>query len=270
MRIPYLDLIVDALHYAKILPDWIVLPFSFIDGIGKVVFRPSPTSKLRISSYLGKDTYDLSKLEGEDIENKFTWVNGALSVAYDKQVSPSFMFHSSVSSSVFSSKWLPTNTTNTISIDNKISLYQFKSYGKWNYSHKGNIQIGVEPKRYNVNFDISGLSYTPLHMGESKFNELSAFAHWTFPLLKNGKIELGDRVTYFSYHDEIKQSLFARVSIQFPNNFKISGGWNTRHQGIMTVGNEEVILTMFEAWLPTPKDLGVMSSEQVSWSLAYF
>ena len=267
VRRTYLDLIVDALHLIKILPDWIVLPYNFIDGIGKVVFRPSPTSKLRISSYLGKDTYDFSKLEGDDIENKFTWVNGAFSIAYDKQVSPSFMYHSSISSSVFRSEWVPTDTISSIIIDNKISLYQFKSYGKWNYSQKGSIQIGVEPKQYNVNFDITGLSYTPLHMGERNFSELSTFAHWTFQLFNNGKIELGDRLTYFSYHDETKQSLFARASFQLPNNFKLSGGWHKRHQGIMTVGNEEVILTMFEAWLPTPKDRGVMSSEQVSFGL---
>ncbi len=216
---------------------------------------------------MGKDTYDLSKIEGDEPGNKFTCVNGSISITYDKQMSPSFMMHHNVSMSLFKLEWPPTDTISSIAIDNKISLFQFKTYSKWNYSQNGSIQVGIEPKQYKVNFDISGLSYLPLHLGASTFSEWSTFVHWTIPMLNIGKVELGDRLTYFTHPKETKQSLFGRTTLKLPFNFKFSGTWSTGHQGIMTVGNEEVLLTLFDAWLPIPQDFGVMSSVQVSFGL---
>ncbi len=264
LRRTYLDWIVDGLRTLHILPESIVLPYHFMDGVGKVIYRPTPTSKLRLSTYFGTDVYDLSKLDQDTTENKLIWNNRAVGLAYDAQISPQFRFHTSLSFSRFNTRWLPTDTVSTIQINNAIRLWQLKSFISRRFFGDYVLQVGIEPQFYVLDFDITGLSYTPLHLGRDVFTEQSAFIRGRVPVFNYGNIDLGDRFTYFQYQDVFRHSPSARLSVSLPGDARLTLGWNRTNQGIMTVGNEEVLLTMFEAWLPIPKDLGVMTADQVS------
>lgn len=268
LRRTYLDWIVDGLRALQLLPESIVLPYHFMDGVGKVIYRPTPTSKLRLSTYFGTDVYDLSKLDQDTTENKLIWNNRAVGLAYDAQLSPQFRFHASLSFSRFNTQWLPTDTVSTIQINNAIRLWQLKSFITRRFSGDYVLQIGIEPQFYVLEFDIAGLSYTPLHLGRDVFTEQSAFIRAKVPVSTVGQMEVGDRFTYFQYQDVFRHSPSARLSVSLPGDARLTLGWNRTNQGIMTVGNEEVLLTMFEAWLPIPKDLSVMTADQVSIGVA--
>jgi len=264
LRRTYLDWVVDGLRNLHILPESVVLPYHFMDGVGKMVFRPTPTSKLRLSTYFGTDVYDLSKLDQDTTENKLIWNNRAAGLAYDAQLSPQFRFHASLSFSRFNTQWLPTDTVSTIQINNAIRLWQLKSFITRRFFGDYFLQVGIEPQFYVLDFDITGLSYTPLHLGRDGFTEQSAFILGKAPIFGSGQIDIGDRLTYFQYQDVFRHSPRVRLSVSLPGDARLTLGWNRTNQGIMTVGNEEVLLTMFEAWLPTPKDLGVMTADQIS------
>lgn len=261
IRRTYLDLILDLFRSVNILPDEIVLPYNFVDGIGKVVFKTSPRSRIQITSYWGNDTYDLTKLDMEDTQNKLTWGNRALGISFDRQLSPKYLFHSSVTYSEFYSKWLPTDTLSVIRINNRISYNQLKAYMQRSTSSLGKIRFGVELKPYSFYFRIKGLSYTSLRMDDISTGEYSVFGSASQLLSNKFRITLGNRMTYFSYHGKTTYSPQMALIILVSPQLTFTLNWGRYHQGIMTIGNEEVILTMFEAWLPTPKNLGIMSSE---------
>lgn len=262
IRRTYADLFVNTLNKMKILPDWMSLPYHFIDGMGKVVIKPDQRNRLEITSYLGKDSYDMNAINDDTTSGIYNWQNAALGLNFSTIISPQLVFRLRGSVSKFRAQLLPADTTNSEKIDNVFTGKTINAYFKLDNPFLGQIDVGGELSIYNYYLETKGFSYEPIYFEKNESRENSAFIRIdrNFGALFN--VTGGVRMTHFSIQDTLTFSPQLSLGWKLTPTHEIQLHWGKYHQDLMTIGTEEIILSMFDAWITVPADLPVMAAEQ--------
>ncbi len=229
IRRTYADLFVNTLNNMKILPDWLSLPYHFIDGMGKVVIKPGQRNRLEITSYIGKDSYDMNAVNDDTTSGVYDWQNAALGLNFSTIISPQLVFHLRGSVSQFRAQLLPADTTNPEKIDNVFTGKTINAYFKLDNPFLGQIDVGGEFSVYNYYLETEGFSYEPIYFEKNESRENSAFVSIdrNFGALIN--ITGGLRLTHFSLQDTITFSPQLSLGWTISPSHKIQVHWGKYH-----------------------------------------
>jgi hypothetical protein len=264
IRRTYADLFVNTV--TKTLSSDIKLPYYFFDGMGKVVIKPGNRNRLEITSYLGKDVYDMRVIDGDSSAGVYNWQNKALGFNYSNVINPQMVFYLRGSISQFRAEWVPSDTTRSNMIDNVFTGKTVNACFRYDHSFIGQIMAGAEYCSNDYYLKTKGFSYQPIYFEKNQSQENSAFfsINRQFGALFN--VGGGLRMTHFSIQDTLTFSPQISLGWKITSTHEIQLHWGKYHQDLMTIGTEEIILSMFDAWVTVPENLPVMAAEQLAFS----
>jgi len=264
IRRTYADLFVNTI--TKLISSDLKLPYYFIDGMGKIVIKPGNRNRLDITSYLGKDVYDMRVIDGDSSAGVYTWQNKALGFNYSSVINPQLIFYLRGSMSQFWAEWVPTDTMRSNMIDNVFTGKTINACFRYDHSFIGQIKAGAEFCTNDYHLKTKGFSYQPIYFEKNQSQENSAFLsiNRQFGALFN--VNGGLRMTHFSIQDTLTFAPQISLGWKINSTHEIQLHWGKYHQDLMTIGTEEIILSMFDAWVTVPENLPVMAAEQLALS----
>ena len=264
IRRTYADLFVNTI--TKLISSDLKLPYYFIDGMGKIVIKPGNRNRLEITSYLGKDVYDMRVIDGDSSAGVYTWQNKALGFNYSSVINPQLIFYLRGSMSQFWAEWVPTDTMRSNMIDNVFTGKTINACFRYDHSFIGQIKAGAEFCTNDYHLKTKGFSYQPIYFEKNQSQENSAFLsiNRQFGALFN--VNGGLRMTHFSIQDTLTFAPQISLGWKINSTHEIQLHWGKYHQDLMTIGTEEIILSMFDAWVTVPENLPVMAAEQLALS----
>jgi len=261
LRRTYADLLVDGLRVAHIFPNEAVLPYHFTDFMGKIVVKPSPRQRLEFTSYLGSDQYDLAVINGEPEKDEvYLWSNTAGGLAYSHLVSPRLSIHAETSWSQFFTELPPSDSLTNERIQNQFTALSARMFATLHARPFGIFRLGGESQFLRTRMYTKGFSYQPLNFPSTSSEEHSGFFDWTQDFSDHLTGHLGGRATYFSQTNTVALSPQISLGYRHTPLFDLALQWGIYHQGLLTIGTEEVLLSMFDAWVSVPDYLQVMSA----------
>jgi len=266
IRRTYADKFVDLLHKWKILASDMKLPYYFVDGMGKIVIKPGDRQRLEITSYLGRDLYDMSVLDDNPGLGQYIWQNSATGMNYTAVLSPQLAFHLRGSFSRFEAQWLQPDTANSERIDNVFTGNTLNAFFKFDNPQIGQVKLGAEYCFHRYHLQTKGFTYQPLDFNEDESRENSIFADVYRPLGALLYVRGGIRMTHFSLQDTLTFSPQFSCGVKISPKQEIQLHWGRYHQDLITIGTEEVILSMFDAWVTVPQYFPVMACTQYALS----
>lgn len=228
------------------------LPVDFYDLFFKLNYANNdfiPDAKFSVSAFISKDDVLNNNPKRED----FSWGNKTFNFNYF-QISDSPLFYQiSVSLSNFEGERIP-NESGAKRIVNEINDMTIKMDFNYVYDSKDELAGGfkimeVHSKLYLENF--RGQANDLLRHGTN----VSAFARYKFLMISNFGADLGARVNATrlagggpAYFVEPRASLTYRFipEIAFKNS------WGIYQQDLVTISDENEVVTIFEPWLITP------------------
>jgi hypothetical protein len=266
-RRTYFDLLLNGLRAADLLPREAVFPYNFTDGIGKFVIKPTRRQRIEFTSYAGLDKFNLSALNNEnDSKEIYLWSNYASGISYRNLLSPHVSIHAHGSWSRFYTEWLPADTSRSEKILNNLTGITSRIFGRLQHRF-GTSRFGGEAQFLKYQLQTKGFSYQPLNIPATKPEEYSLFFDWEFSFIDDFSFYLGNRTTYFSQVNSTVSS--PQLSLGYRNSqlLDIKINWEKSYQGMVTIGTEETMLSMFDAWVTIPEYLDPVNAEQLSLTL---
>jgi len=130
----------------------------------------------------------------------------------------------------------------------------------------GQIKAGAEWSSHHYHLQTKGFSYQPIYFEKNQSLENSFFfsINRQFGALFN--VGGGLRMTQFSIQDTLTISPQVSCGLKISPTQEIQLHWGKYHQDLMTIGTEEIILSMFDAWVTVPKHIPVITAEQYALS----
>jgi outer membrane cobalamin receptor len=198
-------------------PD-ILVPFLRKDGVpsrlgsseltAKVSHQLSGNSRISVSGYLGRDSYD-NQVEGggERLNNNFSWGNRVLNVRWIGIVSPSVFLQTSavythydfsLTHDLAGDPFLPSRVR--FSSDYAVEDLSLRAHAEHYYDEEHTIQGGVELVHHRIAGNVSAFSSqtAPLIMQGSSSWELAVYLQDQWRILQRVTAELGVRATTFT------------------------------------------------------------------------
>lgn len=265
IRRTYADLLANAILTVA-NSDW-RFPYNFIDGTGKIVIKPWQRHRIELSSYISRDNYDVGTADQSDFPC-YIWQNSAIGGKHIYFISPKINLINQISYSSFKAEYLPDDTTYTEYIDNELSSIQYKSYFSYSGNSFGKIRIGGEYQNIFYRLRSGGFSYQKLTIPRTEFEEISYFFDYSKKILSKIFFSIGSR---YIVAQKNKTGYSPFISLSYSINPSISTNiqFSRTHQNLLTLGTEEVLLSMFDAWVAIPEDIPMMEADQGVIGLEY-
>jgi len=151
-------------------------------------------------------------------------------------------------------------------IDNVFTGKTINACFRYDHSFIGQIKAGAEFCTNDYHLKTKGFSYQPIYFEKNQSQENSAFLsiNRQFGALFN--VNGGLRMTHFSIQDTLTFAPQISLGWKINSTHEIQLHWGKYHQDLMTIGTEEIILSMFDAWVTVPENLPVMAAEQLALS----
>lgn len=265
IRRTYADLLVNTiLSIAN--SNW-RFPYNFIDGMGKIVIKPWQRHRIELSSYIGRDNYDVGAADQSDLPC-YTWQNSAIGGKHLYFISPKINLTNQISYSSFIAEYLPDDTTYTEYIDNELNSLQYKSFLSYAGKSFGKIRIGGEYQNIFYRLRSGGFSYQKLAIPRTEFEEISYFFDYNTKIFNRIIFSMGSR---YIVAQKNKTYLSPFISFNYSINPLISTNiqFSRTHQNLLTLGTEEVLLSMFDAWVAIPENMPMMEADQGVFGIEY-
>ena len=259
-RRTYIDLPFNILWRLGLLDYSNRFPYHFTDGITSLVIKPTPTNRFKVTAYYSRDVFLNSVVDNDLGHGNFTWGNQAIGLSWDRLLSPALLLHADLSISEYRSTYLPPDTTVSNRINHWVLIRQVRPYLQFNSAALGTIRLGGELKPSTYFIKIEGFSHQPLSLDTTAANEHSVFITLNRDVGSFLSLKLGGRATYFAFQDTTVYSPQASLQINLGSRSDLTLHWGRYHQGVMTFGNEEIILDIFDAYRPVPAQLPVMKA----------
>jgi hypothetical protein len=265
VRRTYADLIANTI-FKLASSDW-RFPYNFVDGMGKIVIKPWEKHRIEFSSYIGRDIYDVGAADQSDLPC-YTWRNTAIGGKHVYFINPKLSLTTQISHSSFKAEYLPEDTAYTEYIDNELNSIQYKSYFSYAGRSLGKIRVGGEVQKLTYQLKSDGFSYQKLKIPPTHHAEISYFLDYYKEIFNGVYISTGGR--YISVREkDTKFSPFISIDYMITptiaTNFQIS----RTHQNLVTIGTEEVLLSMFDAWVGIPENIPMMEADQYVFGIKY-
>jgi len=262
VRRTYADLFVNTV--SNLTNSDMKLPYYFIDGMGKIVIKPGQRNRLEITSFLGKDVYDMRVIDEDSSAGVYSWQNKALGFNYSNVINPQLVFYLRGSVSQFGAEWVPADTARSEMIDNVFTGKTINAHFRYENAIIGQIKAGAEFCANDYHLKTKGFSYQPIYFEKNQSLENSTFISIDRQFGALFSLNGGLRMTHFSIQDTLTLSPQLSLGWKITPSHEIQLHWGKYHQDLMTIGTEEIILSMFDAWVTVPENLPVMAANQYS------
>jgi len=267
LRRTYADLVFNSI--STVVGSKYRLPYHLTDGMGKLVFKKKKRHRLELTTYFGRDYFDIGKMDQSEDIGDYIWANSAAGLRHFWYLSPQIYFVSKLSYSNFVANFTHDDPTYSDAIDNKFQTTILSTYLNYDNTYTGNLQLGGEIKKFKTSLYSRGFSYKPINFETQTPQELSVF----FNNEKNFRnligLKLGGRLTYFSNKEVNKLSHYISIEPYINSDFSINLQYSKTHQNMITLATEEVLISMFDAWCFPPENYPVMKSSQFAISGEY-
>jgi len=222
------------------------LPLSFYDVIAKVNTRWSDDTQLAIQGFLSDDNIRNPQIT----EPNFHWWNRAFGISVSQLLSDRFLAQGTFSRSFFSASVDPQQSSTSPQSTSIEDVYFNTSFTYFTDSHD-EIHFGFMYNLPEMSYqlvnaagfavDTSGTTVETALWGKYKWLAIEKFA-----------LEIGLRLNYISLLDEFKYAFEPRISfkLQLHPRLAFKGSFGRYRQRMITVSNEDDVISLFEAWIP--------------------
>jgi hypothetical protein len=227
------------------------VPLSFYDVIGKFTLQSTQESRFSIHFLLSND--DITH-EGNS-EPNYLWRNRGYGVSYEQLLGERLFVHFRLTYSRFVGQLFPQLSPGVRPQSTRVDEVNFTGDASYYVSAQSQLQAGmmwsipsIETKLVN-SADISITSSSAVT--ESALWLKYKFAH-LYPLV----IDVGARSNFVLLLSDLRYVIEPRVALRYQLSpflaFKASYG--RYHQQLMTISNEDDIISIFESWIPVPEE----------------
>ncbi len=221
------------------------LPLGFYDVIAKVNAGWGEDTRIAVHCLLSDDNVENSQIA----EPNYHWRNSALGVSVSQLLSDRFLAQGDFSRSFFSASVDP-RLSSTAPQSTSVEDAYFNSSITYFTDNRDEVQLGFMYHLPEMSYSlVNNAGFAANTSGSSIETAIWAKYKWTIPRFA---VELGTRMNYISLLDESEYAFEPRISFkfQFHPQFALKGSWGRYHQRMATVGNEDDIVSLFEAWIP--------------------
>ena len=262
-RRTYFDQLARLYYWAKDEPmDW---KYYFYDFQGKIVQNITPTSRLVLSQYQGRDQIKF-QLEQADSDVNFRWDWGNSTRSAEWRWVPNTKVVSTLSVANTSYQFdvnLKYSATDSLGSDaeaefivfNEIDDWTLKENLDWFISSAHTATLGLEIKDLGVKFNIGNGN---INFIDEQENNMIYSAIVQDKWQPNPVIMLqgGLRLTKYSAHDNLYYEPRLGFKYLLNTDLALKGAWGIYNQFIFTAQDEDAILSIVDFWNPIPENYG--------------
>jgi len=267
-RRTYFDQVARLYYWYKNEPmQW---KYYFYDIQGKLVQNITPTSRLTLSHYTGKDRiyFDLSR-SSNTVDFNWDWGNTTNSAQWRWVPNSRYISTLSLANTVYAfdvdMELTATDTSGQASstnfiILNKIDDWTLKENLDWIISAEHTLTTGFELKDLGVDFELSqgAQKFLDEHEANRIYSGIVQERWQPNPVIM---VQAGLRISKYSAHDNLYFEPRLGFKYLLNPNLALKGAWGQYNQFIFTAQDEDAILSIVDFWNPIPANYKAKSVE---------
>lgn len=224
-------------------------PYGFYDISYKANYTGSDEKLYTKVSVFGFNSRD--KLDQRTLEEAFQWENNIYGLNWVQAWESPLFSELSISSSGFSGQVDP-NESNALRRKNRVRDLTLKMDFTYMYQSRDELKVGYWMKYLNTNIDYEWPNRTSMQYEDYGAN-IGAFVKYKLQRFGNFSADIGTRVLVASLSKGTK--LFEpRVSLLWKIHplFSLKASWGIYSQDLITLTNENDVISLFEPWITVP------------------
>lgn len=226
------------------------VPLSFYDVIGKISFRSSQESRFAVHLFLSND--DLT--QDDVLQPNYLWRNRGFGVSYQELFGDRLYSDFRLTLSRFFAQLDPQKSRQIRPQSTKVEEVNF--YGNVSYFINPHEQLQAGMMWSIPNFEtklINGADF-PVNFSSS-VTETAVWLNYKHAKFFPFSFDVGARFNFVLFLSQPRYVLEPRVAIRYQllPNLALKGSYGRFHQQVMTVSNEDDIISLFESWIPVPE-----------------
>ena len=237
------------------------VPIDFYDLSFKVTYSSSDIFNNAKFSVFGYFTND--KVDYEDpFREEFSWQNNLVGFEWLQVYDIPLFSRLGISVSTFEGEVIPNLSTLKPRYN---SLQDFTISFDMNYVYDNRDEIGLGLKLKTVNSELTQVNYVGLESNYEDFaGNISVYGKYKFMRWKNFGLDAGTRINLTGLTESGSGTFEPRVSLtyRFIPSIAFKAAWGIYLQEVLTVSDEDEIISIFEPWIITPDYLNASKSIQ--------
>lgn len=225
-------------------------PFDFYDFIGRMNIATGESGRLSIHTLMTGDNI----IPSSEFEPEYSWANTAYGVSWFQVLEQKYLIETSFSFSNFIGELTPRLDTETSGRTSEISDVYFN--GSVTYFQDNGDQYGAGFMFRLPSYKYKFVNSANYERDEStKNSETGMWFKYKFKQWDPWAIELGVRSDLFAAVSANSSDAFeprAAVSYDFNQSLSAKFSYARVHQRVVTITNEDDIISLFQTWLPIP------------------
>jgi len=255
-RRTYVDVFTDLLNAAKKNdPNWQVIPaYYFYDVNAKVNYELSPTDKVYLSGYFGRDVFNFAR---GPFGFGFNWGNATGTARWNHVYSPKLFENTAATFTDYEYNISNTSNQLTFNLGSHVQDWSVKTDFDYLASSTHLIQFGAA-ETYHI-FDISRFSLqtsansTTTTLGNTLYgNELGVYASDDWDMSKRWKLNYGLRWSGFVSGNTFYNAPEPRIALRYKltDNISLKASYTSMEQYVRLVSNSGSTLPT-DIWYPS-------------------
>jgi len=237
------------------------VPIDFYDMSFKVTYSSSDifnNAKFSVFGYFTNDKVDYN----DPFREEFSWQNNLVGFEWLQIYDIPLFSRLGISVSTFEGEVIP----NLSSLKPRYnSLQDFTITFDMNYVYDNRDEIGLGLKLKTVNSELTQTNYVGLESNYEDFaGNISVYGKYKFMRWKNFGLDAGTRINLTGLTESGSGTFEPRVSLtyRFIPSIAFKAAWGIYLQEVLTVSDEDEIISIFEPWIITPNYLNASKSIQ--------
>jgi len=237
------------------------VPIDFYDLSFKATYSSSDifnNAKFSVFGYFTNDKVDYNN----PLREEFSWQNNLVGFEWLQVYDIPLFSRLGISLSTFEGEVIP----NLSSLKPRFnSLDDFTITFDMNYVYDNRDEIGLGLKLKTVNSEFSQVNFIGLESTIEDFaGNISVYGKYKFMRWKNFGLDAGARVNLTGLTESGSGTIEPRVSLtyRFIPSMALKAAWGIYLQELLTVSDEDEIISIFEPWIITPDYLNAAKSIQ--------
>lgn len=237
------------------------VPIDFYDLSFKVTYSSSDifnNAKFSVFGYFTNDEVDYNN----PLREEFSWQNNLVGFEWLQVYDIPLFSRLGISVSTFEGEVIP----NLSSLKPRYNMLQdFTLSFDMNYVYNNRDEIGFGLKVKTVNSELSQVNYVGLESNIEDFaGNISVYGKYKFLRWKNFGLDAGTRINLTGLTESGSGTFEPRVSLtyRFLPTMAFKAAWGIYLQEVLTVSDEDEIISIFEPWIITPDYLNASKSIQ--------
>jgi hypothetical protein len=237
------------------------VPIDFYDLSFKATYSSSDifnNAKFSVFGYFTNDKVDYNN----PLREEFSWQNNLVGFEWLQVYDIPLFSRLGISLSTFEGEVIP----NLSSLKPRFnSLDDFTITFDMNYVYDNRDEIGLGLKLKTVNSEFSQVNFIGLESNIEDFaGNISVYGKYKFMRWKNFGLDAGVRVNLTGLTESGSGTIEPRVSLtyRFIPSMALKAAWGIYLQELLTVSDEDEIISIFEPWIITPDYLNAAKSIQ--------